>query len=109
MITEPEPIHTDLWHRDGEEIHILQDQVAPTQVGTELDAKGLLLRDALAIVTVVGALAAFYGMIKLVSYLAGIPSPSGRRNRSNAPRWPGASRSPRSCPKRRRSSPANQL
>jgi len=54
---------------------ILQDQVAPTQVGAELDAKGLLLRDALAIVTVVGALVAFYGMIKLVSYLAGIPSP----------------------------------
>src|SRR5436309_14364449 len=70
MITEPEPIHTDLWHRDGEEIHILQDQVASTQVGAELDAKGLLLRDALAIVTVVGALVAFYGMIKLVSYLA---------------------------------------
>ncbi len=75
MITEPEPIHTDLWHRDGEEIHILQDQVAGNQVGSELDAKGLLLRDALAIVTVVGALVAFYGMIKLVSYLAGIPSP----------------------------------
>jgi len=53
-----------------EEIHILQEQMAP-----ELDAKGLLLRDALAIVTVVGALVAFYGMIKLVSYLAGIPSP----------------------------------
>lgn len=45
------------------------------QVAAELDAKGLLLRDALAIVTVVGALVAFYGMIKLVSYLAGIPSP----------------------------------
>src|SRR2546428_12187093 len=57
----------------GEEIHILQDQGAQTQVGAELDAKGLLLRDALAIVTVVGALVAFYGMIKLVSYLAGIP------------------------------------
>ncbi|HYT00092.1 MAG TPA: hypothetical protein VEO20_05445 [Thermoplasmata archaeon] len=53
-----------------EEIHILQDQVAP-----ELDAKGLLLRDALAILTVVGALVAFYGMIKLVSFLAGSPSP----------------------------------
>jgi len=75
MISEPEPIHTDLRHRDGEEIHILQDQVAGNQVGSELDAKGLLLRDALAIVTVVGALVAFYGMIKLVSYLAGIPSP----------------------------------
>ena len=48
----------------------MQEQVAPT-----LDAKGLLLRDALAIITVVGALVAFYGMIKLVSYLAGIPSP----------------------------------
>lgn len=56
-------------------MHILQDQGAQTQVGPELDAKGLLLRDALAIVTVVGALVAFYGMIKLVSYLAGIPSP----------------------------------
>ena len=68
-------IHTDLPQYRREEIHILQDQAAPTQVGTELDAKGLLLRDALAIVTVVGALVAFYGMIKLVSYLAGIPSP----------------------------------
>lgn len=60
----------------GEEIQILQDQAAAqTQVTPELDAKGLLLRDALAIITVVGALVAFYGMIKLVSYLAGIPSP----------------------------------
>jgi hypothetical protein len=58
-----------------EEIQILQDQVAMNQVAPELDAKGLLLRDALAIVTVVGALVAFYGMIKLVSYLAGVPSP----------------------------------
>ena len=58
-----------------EEIHILQDQVVNNQVAPELDAKGLLLRDALAIVTVVGALVAFYGMIKLVSYLAGVPSP----------------------------------
>ncbi len=48
----------------------MQAQAAP-----ELDAKGLLLRDALAILTVVGALAAFYGMIKFVSYLAGIPFP----------------------------------
>jgi len=48
----------------------LQAQASP-----ELDAKGLLVRDALAILTVVGALAAFYGMIKLVSYLAGIPFP----------------------------------
>ena len=56
-------------------MQILQDHGAQTQVGPELDAKGLLLRDALAIVTVVGALVAFYGMIKLVSYLAGIPSP----------------------------------
>jgi hypothetical protein len=45
------------------------------QVVPDLDAKGLLLRDALAILTVVGALAAFYGMIKLVSYLSGIPFP----------------------------------
>lgn len=58
-----------------EEIQILQDQVSMNQVAPELDAKGLLLRDALAIVTVVGALVAFYGMIKLVSYLAGVPSP----------------------------------
>lgn len=48
----------------------MQAQTAP-----ELDAKGLLVRDTLAILTVVGALAAFYGMIKLVSYLAGIPFP----------------------------------
>ena len=45
------------------------------QAATDLDAKGLLLRDALAILTVVGALAAFYGMIKLVSYVSGIPFP----------------------------------
>ena len=73
MISESEPIHSHLRHHiviTPEEIHILQDEVAP-----DLDAKGLLLRDALAIVTVVGALVAFYGMIKLVSYLAGIPSP----------------------------------
>jgi hypothetical protein len=49
--------------------------VTLNQASAELDAKGLLLRDALAIVTVVGALVAFYGMIKLVSYLAGVPSP----------------------------------
>ncbi len=48
----------------------LQMQAIP-----DLDAKGLLLRDALAILTVVGAIAAFYGMIKLVSYLSGIPFP----------------------------------
>jgi|GEM_PF-2908858 len=41
----------------------------------DLDAKGLLLRDALAILTVVGALVAFYGMLKLVSFLSGIPFP----------------------------------
>jgi hypothetical protein len=58
-----------------EEISILQDQVALNPASPEFDAKGLLLRDALAIVTVVGALVAFYGMIKLVSYLAGVPSP----------------------------------
>src|SRR5256885_16890423 len=98
MITEPEPIHTDLWHRDGEEIHILQDQVAGNQVGSELDAKGLLLRDALAIVTVVGALVAFYAMIKLVSYLAGIPPPEGDRKRSKGPGLsPSSPRSSRSC------------
>ena len=45
------------------------------EAGQEVDSKGLLLRDALAILTVVGALAAFYGMIKLVSFLAGIPFP----------------------------------
>jgi len=75
LITGPEPIHTDVRHRDREEIRILQDQFAGNQATSELDAKGLLLRDALAIVTVVGALVAFYGMIKLVSYLAGVPSP----------------------------------
>ncbi len=48
---------------------------AQTQPAADLDAKGLLLRDTLAILTVVGALAAFYGMIKLVSYLSGIPFP----------------------------------
>ncbi len=46
-----------------------------TPVAPDLDAKGLLLRDALAILTVVGALVAFYGMIRLVSYLSGIPFP----------------------------------
>lgn len=45
------------------------------QAAPDLDAKGLLLRDALAILTVVGALVAFYGMIRLVSYLSGIPFP----------------------------------
>ncbi len=45
------------------------------QATPDLDAKGLLLRDALAILTVVGALVAFYGMIRLVSYLSGIPFP----------------------------------
>jgi len=55
----------------------LQAQVTPMQnpAVPDLDAKGLLLRDALAILTVVGALAAFYGIIKLVSYLSGIPFP----------------------------------
>ena len=53
-----------------------QVQPAPqTQAAPDLDAKGLLLRDALAILTVVGALVAFYGMIKLVSYLSGLPFP----------------------------------
>jgi hypothetical protein len=54
--------------------HIVQATTAETQPA-DLDAKGLLLRDALAILTVVGALVAFYGMIKLVSYLSGIPFP----------------------------------
>jgi hypothetical protein len=53
----------------------LQVNSASTHAAPELDAKGLLLRDALAILTVVGALVAFYGMIKLVSYLSGIPFP----------------------------------
>jgi len=52
-----------------------QSQAVPTQAAPDLDAKGLLLRDALAILTVVGALVAFYGMIRLVSYLSGIPFP----------------------------------
>lgn len=52
-----------------------KDDTVQANVTPDLDAKGLLLRDALAILTVVGALAAFYGMIKLVSYLSGIPFP----------------------------------
>jgi len=48
----------------------LQAQISP-----DVDVKGVLLRDALAILTVVGALAAFYGVLKLVSYLSGIPFP----------------------------------
>lgn len=54
---------------------IVQATTSQAQVAPDLDAKGLLLRDALAILTVVGALVAFYGMIKLVSYLSGIPFP----------------------------------
>lgn len=53
----------------------MQANSTQTQAAPDLDAKGLLLRDALAILTVVGALVAFYGMIKLVSYLSGIPFP----------------------------------
>jgi len=53
----------------------VQANLSQAQVTPDLDAKGLLLRDALAILTVVGALVAFYGMIKLVSYLSGIPFP----------------------------------
>lgn len=55
----------------------MQVQASPLQssAAPELDAKGLLLRDALAILTVVGALAAFYGIIKLVSFLSGVPFP----------------------------------
>ncbi len=53
----------------------MQVNTSQVQVTPDLDAKGLLLRDALAILTVVGALVAFYGMIKLVSYLSGIPFP----------------------------------
>ncbi len=53
----------------------VQANTGQAQVAPDLDAKGLLLRDALAILTVVGALVAFYGMIKLVSYLSGIPFP----------------------------------
>jgi hypothetical protein len=53
----------------------VQATTSPTQSAPDLDAKGLLLRDALAILTVVGALVAFYGMIRLVSYLSGIPFP----------------------------------
>lgn len=52
-----------------------QSPAVPEQAAPDLDAKGLLLRDALAILTVVGALVAFYGMIRLVSYLSGIPFP----------------------------------
>ncbi len=53
----------------------MQANTSQAQATPDLDAKGLLLRDALAILTVVGALVAFYGMIKLVSYLSGIPFP----------------------------------
>ncbi len=53
----------------------MQTTASQAQVAPDLDAKGLLLRDALAILTVVGALVAFYGMIRLVSYLSGIPFP----------------------------------
>jgi hypothetical protein len=53
----------------------LQATSASQNAVPDLDAKGLLLRDALAILTVVGALVAFYGMIRLVSYLSGIPFP----------------------------------
>jgi len=74
VITGPKPIHTDSLHFFLRGDTILQEQVT-NQVTPDLDAKGLLLRDALAIITVVGALVAFYGMIRLVSYLAGIPSP----------------------------------
>ena len=74
MITGPKPIHTDSLHFFLRGDTILQEQVT-NQVTPDLDAKGLLLRDALAILTVVGALAAFYGIIKLVSYLSGIPFP----------------------------------
>lgn len=41
----------------------------------DVDVKSLLLRDALAILTVVGALAAFYGILKLVSLISGLPFP----------------------------------
>ena len=47
----------------------------PAPVATDVDAKALLLRDALVLLTVVGALGAFYGVIRLVSYLSGIPFP----------------------------------
>ena len=53
----------------------MQASTSQTQAAPDLDAKGWLLRDALAILTVVGALVAFYGMIRLVSYLSGIPFP----------------------------------
>ena len=53
----------------------MQASTSQTQAAPDLDAKGLLLRDALAILTVVGALVAFYGMIRLVSYRSGIPFP----------------------------------
>jgi hypothetical protein len=53
----------------------VQANTTQAHAAPDLDAKGLLLRDALAILTVVGALVAFYGMIKLVSYLSGIPFP----------------------------------
>ncbi len=62
-------------HRGETTLQANTTQTPPAPTATDLDAKGLLLRDALAILTVVGALVAFYGMIKLVSYLSGIPFP----------------------------------
>ena len=64
----------ELRHATGWETTV-QANTSQAQTTPDLDAKGLLFRDALAILTVVGALVAFYGMIKLVSYLSGIPFP----------------------------------
>ncbi len=75
MKIEPIAIHTQLLNRIQGKERVQATSSIQTQVNPDLDAKGLLLRDALAILTVVGALAAFYGMIKLVSYLSGIPFP----------------------------------
>lgn len=75
MTTRAEAIHIPLCHGMSRGETIVQATTSQAQVAPDLDAKGLLLRDALAILTVVGALVAFYGMIKLVSYLSGIPFP----------------------------------
>lgn len=74
MTTTAEPIHIPP-PIEARGDTIVQATTSQAQVAPDLDAKGLLLRDALAILTVVGALVAFYGMIRLVSYLSGIPFP----------------------------------
>ncbi len=75
MTIRTEAIHIPRRHRRPRGATTVQANTTQVQPAPDLDAKGLLLRDALAILTVVGALVAFYGMIELVSYLSGIPFP----------------------------------